>query len=164
MVMGLSTSALAAAGRQLQGLADQGQGDFRLPCQFAADEPFGDFRRQVDAGRFPLGQPGLLGLMDIEDRLSQGGDDRGKLPLDHLVDFGQRRLAAFGLGLGADGCGLLLGLTTILAASRRTWSRYFFAWPAMSSKLNATPAVAMFWSVARRMVGMGSILRIRNSQ
>ena len=99
----------AAAGRQLQGLADQGQRDFRLPGQLAADEPLGNFRRQVNAGRFPLRQPRLFGLMDIEDRLAQGGDDRGKLPLDHLLDFGQRRLPAVGLGLCADGRGLLLG-------------------------------------------------------
>ena len=111
MVVGVQQQAhLAAAGRQLQGLADQGQGDFRLARQLAANQPLGDFRRQVNAGRFPLGKPGLFGLMDIENRLSQGGDDRGKLPRNHLLDFGQGRLPAFGLGLGAEGRGLLLGL------------------------------------------------------
>ncbi len=102
MVIGIEQQAHGtAASRQLQGLADQGQGDFRLLREFAADEPFGDFRRQVNADRFPLGQPGLLGLVNIEDRLPQGRDDRGKLLLNHLVDFGQCRLPALGLGLGA---------------------------------------------------------------
>ena len=59
-----------------------------LPRQLAADEPLGNFRRQVNAGRFPLGEPRLLGLVDVNNRLSQGGNDRGKLPLNHLVDLG----------------------------------------------------------------------------
>ena len=70
-----------------------------------------------------MGQPGLLGMVDVRDGLPQRGQHRGQLLLHHLLDGLRGRLPSFDLGRRRMAAASCWACDDDLAASARTRSR-----------------------------------------
>ncbi len=116
VIFGIQPQANAgAAGGQLQRLADQRQGDFRLPGEFLPDDPRGDRAGHAHRAGFPMREPRLLGLLQIGGRLLQRRDGRDQLPRHHLLRVAEARLPAFLGRLPTNRVGLVLRVGDDLA-------------------------------------------------
>ena len=95
---------------EIERLTEPCQANFRLFEQLLADDPCGDCRGDMYAGRFPVSQPCLFCVDDLLNGLFQGRQDGRHLFLDHRFDRFHCGLFAFLLGLASDAIRFLLCL------------------------------------------------------